>query len=89
MSRPGALEAIIAYRPLISRPLPGADDRDSGASYQLQVHQATAMVTAQAGVSVDQAYLMLRARAFAEERPLAELAADVVARHVRFGAEDV
>jgi hypothetical protein len=31
---------------------------------------------------------MLRARAFAAARPLAELAADVVARRVRFTSED-
>jgi hypothetical protein len=65
-----------------------ADDHDSRASYQLQVHQATGMITAQADVTVAQAYLILRARAFAEARPLAELAADVVARRVRFGSED-
>lgn len=65
-----------------------ADDHDSRASYQLQVHQATGMVTAQTGVTVDQAFLMLRARAFADGRPLAELATDVVARRVRFDTED-
>jgi hypothetical protein len=65
-----------------------ADDHESRASYQLQVHQATGMVTAQAGVTIDQAFLMLRARAFAEGRPLAELAAEVVTRRVRFAAED-
>jgi GAF domain-containing protein len=65
-----------------------ADDHESRASYQLQVHQATGMVTAQAGATIDQAFLLLRARAFAESRPLAELAADVVAGRVRFAAED-
>lgn len=65
-----------------------ADDHDSRASYHLQVHQATGMVMQQAGVTIDQAFLMLRARAFAASRPLAELAADVVARRVRFATED-
>ena len=64
------------------------DDHDARASYQLQVHQATGMVQAQTGVTIDQAFLMLRARAFADGRPLAELAADVVARRVRFSMED-
>src|SRR6185437_3250024 len=64
------------------------DDHDSRASYQLQVHQATGMVHVQAGVTIDQAFLMLRARAFAEGRSLAELAADVVARRLRFAMED-
>jgi GAF domain-containing protein len=64
------------------------DDQDARASYQLQVHQATGMVLVQTGVTIDQAFLMLRARAFAEGRPLAELAADVVAGRVRFSTED-
>lgn len=64
------------------------DDLDSRASYQLQVHQATGMVMVQAGVTIDQAFLLLRARAFADDRPLADLAADVVARRVRFALED-
>jgi hypothetical protein len=72
----------------VDGPAAFTDDHDSRAMYQLQVHQATGMVTAQAGVTVDQAFLMLRARAFAEGRPLAELATDVVARRVRFASED-
>lgn len=65
-----------------------ADDHDSRASYRLQVHQATGMVMAQTGVTIEQAFVMLRARAFAEGRPLAELAGDVAARRVRFDTED-
>lgn len=65
-----------------------ADDAASRASFQLQVHQATGMVLAQAGVTIEQAFLLLRARAFADGRPLAELATDVVARRVRFSLED-
>jgi GAF domain-containing protein len=64
------------------------DDRTTRSSYQMQVHQATGMVMAQVGVTIDQAFLLLRARAFAEARPLAELATDVVARRVRFSVED-
>ena len=65
-----------------------ADDHGARASYQLQVHQATGMVMAQTMSTIDQAFLMLRARAFAESRPLAELADDVVARRVRFESEE-
>lgn len=54
--------------------------------YGAQVHQATGMVSAQLDVSMDEAFNRLRARAFADERPLAELAADVVARRLRFDA---
>lgn len=65
-----------------------SDDYDSRASYQLQVHQATGMVMVQASVTIEQAFLMLRARAFADGRPVADLATDVVARRVRFSTED-
>lgn len=49
-----------------------------------EVHQATGMIAAQLDVSMEQAFVRLRARAFADQRPLAELAADVVARRQRF-----
>ena len=65
-----------------------SDDLGSRASFQLQVHQATGMVMVQAGVTIAQAFLLLRARAFADGRPLADLAAAVVARRVRFSLED-
>jgi len=51
-----------------------------------EVHQAAGMVSVQLSVSVAEARLRLRERAFAESRPLASLAADVVGRRVRFEA---
>jgi hypothetical protein len=65
-----------------------ADDVDGRASYQMQVHQATGMVKIQLGVTIEEAFLMLRARAFAAGRPVAEIASDVVARRLRFSTED-
>jgi hypothetical protein len=53
-----------------------------------QVHQATGMVSVQLGVAIDEAFLRLRGRAFADQRSLAELAADVVARQLRFDPSD-
>jgi hypothetical protein len=55
---------------------------------QAQVHQATGMVMVQLGVPIEEALLRLRARAFATGQPLAELAAEVVQRRVRFERED-
>ncbi|RJQ75134.1 ANTAR domain-containing protein [Pseudonocardiaceae bacterium YIM PH 21723] len=49
-----------------------------------QVHQATGMIAAQLGVPMSEAFIRLRARAFADHRPLTELAGHVVARHLRF-----
>jgi len=51
-----------------------------------EVHQAAGMVSVQLSVSVAEALVRLRARAAREGRPLAAVAADIVARHTRFDA---
>jgi len=48
------------------------------------VHQATGMISVQLGVALEEALLRLRAHAYGSERPLGEVAADVVARRLRF-----
>jgi len=53
-------------------------------TYRAEVHQATGMISVQLGVSLAEALVRLRARAWGEGRPLAEVAADVVARRLRF-----
>src|SRR3954451_9406248 len=63
-------------------------DRTS-TSFQPQVHQATGMVMVQAGVTIEQAFLLLRARAFASGRSLSAVSADVVGRRLRFDSEDL
>jgi GAF domain-containing protein len=64
------------------------DDPGVGSTYQLQVHQATGMVQVQLEVTTEEAFLMLRARAFSLGRPLASVATDVVQRRLRFTKED-
>lgn len=49
------------------------------------VHQASGMVSVQLGVSVGEALTRIRAKAFALERSLSEVAGDIVARRMRFG----
>ena len=49
-----------------------------------QVHQAAGMISVQLGVSVTDALVTLRASAYAEGRPIAQLAADVVDRRLSF-----
>jgi GAF domain-containing protein len=66
-----------------------ADDTDARSTYQLQVHQATGIVQVQLGVPTEEAFLMLRARAFVLGRPLVEVATDVVAHRLRFSLEDL
>jgi GAF domain-containing protein len=65
-----------------------SDDADARSTYQPQVHQATGIVQVQLGVPTEEAFLMLRARAFALGRPLVDVATDVVARRLRFSVED-
>lgn len=52
-----------------------------------QLYQAQGMVQVQLGVSIADAMVRLRAHAFAQDRPLHEVAADVVARRLVFGPE--
>jgi len=48
------------------------------------VHQASGMVAAQLNVSVGQALVRLKAFAFGNDRPLRQVATDVVERRLRF-----
>jgi len=68
---------------------PAAGASDFGTVYHPQVHQATGMVQVQLGVSTNEAFVRLRARAFATNRSLVDLAGDVVARRIRFTTEDL
>lgn len=54
--------------------------------HQARIHQASGMVAVQAGVGLAEALLLLRARAYSTERTLTEVAIDVLARTLRFGA---
>jgi GAF domain-containing protein len=55
---------------------------------EAEIHQATGMVSVQVGVPIEEAFLLLRARAFSLDRPLDALAGDVVERRVRFYPEE-
>jgi hypothetical protein len=57
---------------------------DQPSCYPLEVHQATGMVSDQLGVPLAGALVRLRAYARSHQRALPEVAADVVARRVRF-----
>jgi hypothetical protein len=48
-----------------------------------EIHQATGMVAVQLGVPLDEAFVRLRAHAFADERPLRLIARDIVGRRLR------
>ncbi|WP_405770194.1 ANTAR domain-containing protein [Streptomyces sp. NBC_01538] len=55
--------------------------------YRAEIDQATGMLTAQLGVGIDEAFVRLRAHAFTRGRRLADVAADVVARRLRFSPD--
>jgi len=57
---------------------------DQGSGYRTEVHQATGMISVQLGVSQAETLIRMRARAFSHRRALADVAADVVARRMRF-----
>jgi hypothetical protein len=53
-----------------------------------EIHQATGMTSVQAGVGLTEALLLLRARAYATERSLLDVATDVLDRRLSFYPED-
>jgi GAF domain-containing protein len=64
-----------------------AAELEAGADFHFVVHQASGMVAVQLGVTVGQAFIRLRAYAFGNDRPLAQVAGEVVARTLRFGPD--
>ncbi len=57
---------------------------EAGSDFHFVVHEASGMVSVQLDIGVGEALARLRARAFAEDRPLSAVALDVVERRVRF-----
>lgn len=53
-----------------------------------EVHQATGVVSVQAAVGLAEALVLLRARAFAEDRPVGDVARDVLSGATDFGKGD-
>lgn len=66
-----------------------AAELEREANFKLVVHQAAGMVSVQLDVSVGDALVRLRAHAFRTDRPVADVARDVVSRALRLdGAAD-
>jgi hypothetical protein len=60
-----------------------ADELEAAGLQRPQVHQASGMISVQLGVSLGEALIRLRSHAYAVDRPIAEVAAEVVARRLR------
>jgi hypothetical protein len=58
---------------------------ETGADFHFVVHNAAGMVSVQQGISITEALIRLRAFAFSDDRLLADVAEDVVARRLRLG----
>jgi len=78
-----AAEAVVAMQ-ADAEPGRLAQELEAGGDFQYVVHQASGMVSAQLDISVGQALIRLRAYAFGNDRPLTEVAEDVVGRRLRF-----
>ena len=62
-----------------------AEELEVSADFHFAVHNAAGIVSVQEGISVTEALIRLRAFAFSSDRPLAEVAQDVIARRLRLG----
>jgi GAF domain-containing protein len=65
-----------------------AAELEAAADLQPVVHQASGMVSAQLDAGIGAALVRLRAYSFGNDRPLLEVAADVVGRRLRFDDSD-
>jgi hypothetical protein len=63
---------------------PGGQPLDLGL-HRAEIDQATGMLTEQLGVSIDEAFVRLRAYAYAHDRRLVDVARDLVTRTLRLG----
>jgi hypothetical protein len=63
------------------------DDGWQRSAYRFKVHGAAGMITAQLGVPIEQAMARLRAAAYAQERPVTDIADDVIAGRLSFEEE--
>ncbi len=64
---------------------PGYRPLDGLSEGRAEVHQATGMISVQLGVSIEEAFVRLRAHAFASNAALGDVAGEVVHRRLRFG----
>jgi hypothetical protein len=65
-------------------PGPGGQPLELG-RHRAEIDQATGMLTEQLGVSIDEAFVRLRAYAYAHDRRLVDVARDLVSRTLRLG----
>jgi hypothetical protein len=62
-----------------------AEQLEAGADFHFAVHNAAGVVSVQEGISVTEALIRLRAFAYTQDRPLADMAQDIIAHRLRLG----
>ncbi|MET9610722.1 ANTAR domain-containing protein [Streptomyces sp. NPDC006512] len=77
-----AMLAVILDKPPTAQD--SATPEEHANFHRAVVHQATGMISVQAGITLAQALLLLRAYSYRHSRPVGDVAADVVARRVHF-----
>ena len=87
-----AATAVLLHLQALSRPSGDLHPQLTGfAADRAEIHQATGMISAQASVTLVDALLLLRARAYSTSRTMLEVSRDVLDRQERFypdGASD-
>lgn len=83
--------ALVVLLRLQAPMLPGIGlhpELDEPLEYRAEVHQATGYISAEASIGLTDALLVLRAHAFACDRPLLEVARDVLAGRIHLPSEE-
>ena len=92
MPTPSSWASSLPARSSACRPTPPqgalAPGLEATGNFRFVVHEAAGMIAVQLAVPVPEALLRLRARAFSTGRVISDVAADVVARRLRFEPSD-
>ena len=79
-----AAEVLLALQARVRPPTELHPQLTGVTADRAEIHQATGMIAAQTGVSLVDALLLLRARAYATGRSMLAVSRDVLARRIRF-----
>jgi hypothetical protein len=82
-----AATSVLLHLQAETRPGSGDGALVSMVDDRAEVHQATGMVSVQSATGLGEALVLLRAHAYAAERPMLDVARDVLTRKLRFDPE--
>jgi hypothetical protein len=84
----GAATSVLLHLQSLARPGHDLHPELTGfTADRAEIHQATGMISVQAGVTLVEALLLLRARAFATNSTMLDVSRDVLLRRLNFGTE--